>query len=87
MVFCNAVFVVSIILIRFSLVEGYTYGAVLALIGVGFGMSTLLVFTFHMKVQARVDEVRVEVDKECGISEGGTGMVCGVGGGRSRAAR
>ncbi len=51
MVFRNAAFVVSIILIRFSLAEEHPYGAVLAVTGMVFGVLTLLVFNFHMKVQ------------------------------------
>jgi hypothetical protein len=51
MVFRNAAFVVSIILIRFSLTEQYPYGALLALLAMVFGILTLLVFNFHMKIQ------------------------------------
>ena len=51
MVFRNAAFVVSIILIRFSLTEGYPYGAPLALVAMVFGILTLLVFNFHMRLQ------------------------------------
>jgi hypothetical protein len=49
LVFRNAAFVVSIILIRFSLTEGYPYGAPVALMAMIFGIGTLLVFNFHMR--------------------------------------
>lgn len=48
MVFRNAAFVVSVILIRFALTEGYPYGAVLALIAMAFGIMTLLVFNYYV---------------------------------------
>lgn len=51
MVFRNAAFVVSIILIRFSLTEQYPYGALLALLAMLFGILTLLVFNFHENIQ------------------------------------
>lgn len=50
MVFRNAAFVVSIILIRFALTEGYPYGAPLALIAMIFGILTLMVFNYHVRV-------------------------------------
>ncbi|MGA3129235.1 MAG: hypothetical protein ABSD59_00430 [Terracidiphilus sp.] len=50
MVFRNAAFVVSIILIRFSLTEGYPYGAPLAIVAMLFGILTLLVFNYHVRV-------------------------------------
>ena len=50
LVFRNAAFVVSILLIRFSLTEGYPYGAPLALLAMVFGVFTLLVFNFHMRL-------------------------------------
>ncbi len=49
LVFRNAAFVVSIILIRFSLTEGYPCGAPVALMAMIFGIATLLVFNFHMR--------------------------------------
>ena len=49
LVFRNAAFVVSIILIRFSLTEGYPCGAPVALMAMIFGILTLLVFNFHMR--------------------------------------
>lgn len=50
MVFRNAAFVVSIILIRFSLTEGFPYGAPLALLAMVFGILTLLVFNYHVRI-------------------------------------
>jgi len=49
-VFRNAAFVVSIILIRFSLTEGYPYGAPLAVMAMIFGILTLLVFNYHVRI-------------------------------------
>jgi len=49
-VFRNAAFVVSIILIRFSLTEGYPLGAPLAVLAMVFGILTLLVFNYHVRV-------------------------------------
>lgn len=51
MVFRNAAFVVSIILLRFSLNEDNHYGAPLALLAMAFGVLTLLLFNFHMKIE------------------------------------
>jgi hypothetical protein len=51
MVFRNAAFVVSIILIRFALAEGYPYGAPLAVIAMVFGVLTLMVFNYHVRVR------------------------------------
>ncbi len=50
LVFRNAAFVVSTILIRLSLTEGYPYGAPLALLAMIFGVLTLLVFNYHMRL-------------------------------------
>jgi hypothetical protein len=50
-VFRNAAFVVSIILIRFSLTEGYPLGAPLALMAMVFGILTLVVFNYHARLQ------------------------------------
>jgi hypothetical protein len=52
MVFRNAAFVVSIILLRFSLTEVHPYGAPLALFAMVFGILTLLVFNFHLRIRA-----------------------------------
>jgi hypothetical protein len=49
-VFRNAAFVVSIILIRFALTEGYPYGAPVALLSMVFGILVLLVFNYHMRI-------------------------------------
>jgi nicotinamide riboside transporter PnuC len=56
MVFRNAAFVVSIILIRFALTEGYPYGAPLALIAMVFGILTLLVFNYHRRINGLLQE-------------------------------
>jgi hypothetical protein len=50
LVFRNAAFVVSTILIRLSLAEGYPFGAPLALMAMVFGVLTLLVFNYHLRV-------------------------------------
>jgi hypothetical protein len=49
-VFRSAAFVVSIVLIRFSLTEGYPFGPPLALLAMLFGIATLLVFNYHMRI-------------------------------------
>ncbi len=51
-VFRNAAFVVCIILIRFALTAGYPYGAPLAVMAMVFGILTLLVFNYHMRIGA-----------------------------------
>ena len=51
MVFRNAAFVVSVILLRFSLTEAAPFGAPLALLAKTFGVLTLLLFNFHMKIE------------------------------------
>jgi hypothetical protein len=50
LVFRNAAFIVSIILIRFSLTEGYPFGAPLALVAMAFGTLTLLVYNYHVRI-------------------------------------
>lgn len=55
MVFRNAAFVVSIILIRFALTQGYPYGAPLAVVAMLFGILTLLVFNYHVRVNQALD--------------------------------
>jgi len=50
LVFRNAAFVVSTILIRLSLTEGYPFGAPLALLSMVFGVLTLLAFNYHMRL-------------------------------------
>jgi len=52
MVFRNAAFVLSIILVRFSLTENHPYGAPLALFAMVFGILTLLVFNFHSRIRS-----------------------------------
>jgi hypothetical protein len=49
-VFRSAAFVVSIVLIRFSLTEGYPYGAPLSIVAMVFGILTLLVFNYHARI-------------------------------------
>jgi hypothetical protein len=49
-VFRSAAFVVSIVLIRFSLAEGYPFGPPLALLAMVFGILTLIVFKYHMRI-------------------------------------
>jgi len=51
LVFRNAAFVISTILIRFSLTAGQPYGAVLALSGMISGIFTLLVYNYHCRVR------------------------------------
>jgi hypothetical protein len=50
LVFRNAAFVISTILIRFSLTVSRPFGAVLALSGMLFGIATLLIYNYHSKV-------------------------------------
>jgi hypothetical protein len=50
LVFRNAAFIVSIILIRFSLTEGYPFGAPLALVAMVFGTLTLVVYNYHVRI-------------------------------------
>jgi hypothetical protein len=52
MVFRNAAFVISVILIRFSLTEERPYGAAVALLAMVFGILTLLVFNYHSRLRA-----------------------------------
>jgi len=49
-VFRNAAFVVSTILIRFALTEGYPYGAPVALVAMVFGILVLLVYNYHLRI-------------------------------------
>jgi hypothetical protein len=49
MVFRNAAFIASIVLIRVALTEGFPYGAPLALVAMLFGIATLLVFNYHLR--------------------------------------
>jgi hypothetical protein len=60
-VFRSAAFVVSIVLIRFSLAEGYPFGPPLAILAMIFGILTLLVFNYHMWIEdMRTEHVRAE---------------------------
>jgi hypothetical protein len=52
-VFRSAAFVVSIVLIRFALTEGYPFGAPLALLAMVFGIMVLLVFNYHMRIHQK----------------------------------
>ena len=51
LVFRNAAFVISTILIRFSLTVERAYGAVLALAGMVFGILTLLIYNYHTRIR------------------------------------
>jgi hypothetical protein len=78
MVFRNAAFVLSIILLRFSLTEGHPYGAPLALFAMVFGILTLLVFNFQSSLRtaddggwlARVDGAHQNDRSSCSIATG-----------------
>lgn len=50
LVFRNAAFVISTILIRFSLTASWPYGALLALMGMVFGIATLFIYNYHLEV-------------------------------------
>jgi hypothetical protein len=50
LVFRNGAFVISTILIRFSLTAVWPYGAFLALMGMLFGIGTLLIYNYHLDV-------------------------------------
>ncbi len=50
LVFRNAAFIVSTILIRFSLSTGREYSAVLAITGMLFGLFTLVIYNYHLRV-------------------------------------
>jgi hypothetical protein len=54
-VFRSAAFVVSIVLIRFALTEGYPFGAPLAILAMVFGILTLIVFNYHMRIQRKFE--------------------------------
>lgn len=55
MVFRNAAFVASIVLIRFALTEGHPYGAPMAIVAMLFGIATLLIFNYHVRNNGPVD--------------------------------
>jgi hypothetical protein len=48
LVFRNAAFVISTILIRLSLTAGWPHNALLALMGMTFGIFTLLIYNYHL---------------------------------------
>jgi hypothetical protein len=50
LVFRNGAFVISTILIRFSLTAAWPYSALLALMGMAFGICTLLIYNYHVEV-------------------------------------
>ena len=50
LVFRNGAFVISTILIRFSLTADWPDGALLALMGIVFGICTLLIYNYHLDV-------------------------------------
>ena len=50
LVFRNGAFVISTILIRLSLTAAWPYGALLALMGMVFGILTLLIYNYHLDV-------------------------------------
>jgi hypothetical protein len=52
LVFRNAAFVISTILIRFSLTTERQYSALLAVAGMVFGIVTLVVYNYHARVRA-----------------------------------
>lgn len=52
LVFRNAAFVISTILIRFSLTVARPYAAALAVYGMAFGILTLLVFNYHSRIRS-----------------------------------
>jgi hypothetical protein len=59
LVFRNGAFVISTILIRFSLTVGRPSGALLALSGMAFGILTLLVYNYHTRIsQPRISQPR-----------------------------
>ena len=55
MVFRNAAFVASIVLIRFALTEGHPFGAPMAILAMLFGIATLMVFNFHVRNNGPLD--------------------------------
>lgn len=53
LVFRNAAFVVSTILIRFSLSAGHPFGAEVGVAGMVFGIVTVLIYNYHLKLSVR----------------------------------
>jgi hypothetical protein len=61
LVFRNGAFVISTILIRFSLTANWPYGAFLALMGMVFGIGTLLIYDYHLAVcEMRWSRVKIQ---------------------------
>jgi hypothetical protein len=52
LVFRNAAFVISTILIRFSLTATWPYNALLSLMGMTFGIVTLVIYNYHRRIAA-----------------------------------
>jgi hypothetical protein len=67
LVFRNAAFVISTILIRFSLTAVFPFGALLALMGMVFGICTLLIYNYHLKVEG-VRRVRARTRERIALS-------------------
>lgn len=59
LVFRNGAFVISTMLIRLSLTATWPYGAMLALVGMLFGIGTLLIYNYYLTIS----EVRISVGK------------------------
>jgi len=57
LVFRNGAFVISTILIRFSLTMGGPYGAVLALAGMVAGIFTLLIYNYHTRIRVAASQL------------------------------
>ncbi len=51
LVFRNAAFVISTILIRFSLTAAHPYGALLGVVGMLFGIVTILIYNYNMRIR------------------------------------
>ena len=52
LVFRNAAFVISTILIRFSLTAGQPYGVALGVVGMMFGIATVLIYNYNTHIHA-----------------------------------
>ncbi len=59
LVFRNSAFVISTILIRFSLTAGWPDSALLALLGMAFGIVTLWIYNFQVRIGRRGNHARV----------------------------
>ena len=62
MVFRNAAFVISTILIRFSLSGGHPLGAEIGVAGMVFGILTVLIYNYHLKLDVPL------LRKKCNVS-------------------